>query len=48
MSGDTDDPVVENVREHEDDLRDLAETDLPAAKWARRLLALAEADGGES
>jgi len=39
--------VVEKVHEHEDDLHDLAETDLRCAKYARELLALAaENEGG--
>ena len=38
--------VAEMVREHEDDLRDLAESELRCAKYARELLALAEKNGG--
>lgn len=38
--------VAEMIRKHEDDLRDLAETDLRCAKYAKELLALAEENGG--
>ena len=38
--------VVEMVRNHEDDLRDLAETDLRCAKYAKALLELADENGG--
>ncbi len=31
---------LEAAREHRDDLEALAETDLPASKWAKRLLRL--------
>lgn len=38
--------VAELVREHEDDLRDLAESEFRCAKYARELLALADENGG--
>lgn len=34
------------IREHEEDLCDLAETDLRCAKYAKELLALADENGG--
>jgi len=34
--------VAQKVREHENDLRDLAESDLRCAKYAQELLALAD------
>jgi hypothetical protein len=39
---------IEAVREQRDDLEALADTDLPVAKWAERLLSLLDgtADGG--
>lgn len=40
--GHLDAEVAAKVREHREDLRDLAETDLPAARWAQALLDLAE------
>lgn len=40
--------VAKKVREHEADLRDLAETDLQCAKYAEELLALADEYGGVS
>lgn len=46
MTAARDAAVAEKVREHEDDLRDLAESDLRCAKYARELLALAAENGG--
>lgn len=40
MTAATDETATEKVRECEDALRTLAESDLPAARWAERLLAL--------
>jgi hypothetical protein len=40
--------AVEAVREHRDDLKALADTGLPVAKWAERLLSILDdtSDGG--
>jgi|GEM_PF-5219601 len=38
--------VAEKVREHEANIRAIAETDLRCAKYARELLALAGENGG--
>lgn len=46
MTAAIDDTVAEKVREQEDALRELAETDLRVAKYARELLALAAENGG--
>ena len=45
-SDDAPNDVREKIREHRDDLEDLTETDLPAARWAARLLDIA--DGGDA
>ena len=46
MTATRDAAVAEMVREHEDDLRELADTDLRCAKYAKELLALADENGG--
>lgn len=45
-SDDTPSDVRKKIREHRDDLKDLADTDLPVAGWAARLLDIA--DGGDA
>lgn len=46
MTAANDQAVVKKVREHENDLRDLAASDLHCAKYAKELLALADDNGG--
>lgn len=45
---DTDGGSLNAAREHREDLRALADTDLPAARWAERLLAIIDAEDAES